>query len=66
MLGVGRHVLVAGIWHGRAIRRVGPVSPSERPFKVNRALIVELNARREIVLIRAFMNGRELAQSVAQ
>jgi hypothetical protein len=33
---------------------------------VNRALIVELNARREIVLIRAFMNGRELAQSVAQ
>jgi hypothetical protein len=45
---------------------VGPVSPSERPFKVNRALIVELNARREIVLIRAFMNGRELAQSVAQ
>jgi hypothetical protein len=66
MLGVGRHVLVAGIWHGRVVRRVGPAPPSERPFKVNRALIVELNERREIVLIRAFMNGRELAESVAQ
>ncbi len=66
IVGVGSPVLIAGVWHGEVVAGFRTITPSPTPFQVHRAAIVELDARDKIVLFRAFMNGRELAQSVGQ
>src|SRR5438034_8911808 len=65
MVTVGDCVLVETILSGVLNGTLGPVTASARPFTVHRALVVQFKAGR-IGHIRAFMNGRELAQSVGQ
>ena len=65
MVTVGDCVLVETILSGVLNGTLGPVTASARPFTVHRALVVQFKAGR-IGHIRAFMNGKELAQSVGQ
>jgi ketosteroid isomerase-like protein/limonene-1,2-epoxide hydrolase len=65
MVCVGDSVLVETVLRGDLNGTLGPVTASARPFTVHRGLAVQLKAGR-IGHIRAFMNGKELAQSVGQ
>jgi ketosteroid isomerase-like protein len=61
----GDWVLVETVLRGVLDGALGPVSAAAKPFTVHRALAVRLDGGR-IAHIRAFMNGKELAQSVGQ
>jgi ketosteroid isomerase-like protein len=58
-------VLAETILRGALDGTLGPVTASARPFTVHRALVVQFDGER-IRHIWAFMNGKELAQSVGQ
>lgn len=65
VVAVGDSVLAETILRGTLGGPVGPVTASGRPFTVHRALVVQFDGGR-IGHVRAFMNGKELAQSVGR
>jgi len=65
MVCAGDWVLVETVVSGILDGALGPVTAAAKPFTVHRALAVRFSAGR-IAHIRAFMNGKELAQSVGQ
>ena len=65
LVAVDDFVLVETVLRGVLDGALGPVTASARPFTVHRALVVRFEGER-IGHIRAFMNGKELAQSVGQ
>lgn len=62
---MGDTVLVETVLRGTLDGALGPVSASSKPFTVHRAEVVRFKDGK-IAHIRAFMNGKELAQSVGQ
>jgi ketosteroid isomerase-like protein len=64
--GVGRHVLVEGNWSGVIRRQFGVLQPSPTRFSAHRAAIVELDDRGRVMRVAAFMNGKEIAESIQQ
>lgn len=64
-IGVGDFVLAEMIVRGTLNGTLGRVTASNKPFEVHRAAIVEVRDGR-IATVRAFMNGKELAQVVGQ
>jgi ketosteroid isomerase-like protein len=65
IVGVGDAVLVETIVRGTLTGQLGGVSASNRPFAVHRALIVRVHDG-NIGAVSAFMNGKELAESIGQ
>jgi ketosteroid isomerase-like protein len=61
----GAHVLVEAVLRGRLKAPLGVARPSERTFTVHRAYVVQVENGR-ITSLTAFMNGKELAESVGQ
>lgn len=66
ILGVGRHVLAEGTWSGIVRHQFGLLKPSPTRFSAHRAAIVELDDRGRVTRMAAFMNGKELAESIQQ
>jgi uncharacterized protein (TIGR02246 family) len=62
---VGDSVLVETVLRGTLNGTLGPVIASARPFTVHRAMVMQVGEGR-ISHVRAFMNGKELAQAVGQ
>ncbi len=62
-IGVDDFVLVEMIVRGTLNGTLGRVTASHKPFAVHRAAIVEVRDGK-IATVRAFMNGKELAQAV--
>jgi ketosteroid isomerase-like protein len=65
IMGAGDAVLAEIVLRGRLNGRFGRTSASNHPFMVHRAFVVLLEAGK-IKRVTAFMNGRELAESVGQ
>jgi ketosteroid isomerase-like protein len=65
VLGVGDFVLAEVLLRGRLVRGLGPLQPSAARFEVHRALVARLSEG-HIVELTAFMNGREMAESLGQ
>ena len=65
-LDFGSDVIVEGILHARVSRPFGVIQPSASRVAVHRAVIVSYDANGRIKGIRAFMNGRELAEAAGQ
>ena len=61
----GEFVLIMLELRGTLDGRLGPVSASHRPFTVHRALIFRVRDGK-LAHIQAFMNGKELAESLGQ
>jgi steroid delta-isomerase-like uncharacterized protein/uncharacterized protein (TIGR02246 family) len=64
-LGVGDFVLAETIVTGSLEGPLGPVSASGRPVTLHRALLVQF-AGGKIARVKAFLNGKELAQAAGQ
>jgi predicted ester cyclase len=64
--GVGRHVVVEGILTGVISRPFGLLKPSPQRASAHRAAIFEFDDDGSITYVKAFMNGKELAESVDQ
>ena len=62
---IGEDVLVETIVRGRLQAPLGRLTPSDRPFALHRAAIVQMKDDR-IAHLAVFMNTKELAQAVRQ
>ena len=65
VLAAGEYVLVELVLRGTLDGRLGPLSASGKPFTVHRALICRVKDGK-LARISAFMNGKELAESLGQ
>ncbi|MGH9218710.1 MAG: nuclear transport factor 2 family protein [Vicinamibacterales bacterium] len=65
-VGVGRHVLIEGVLNARLTQAFGLVKPSSGRVSIHRAAIIEFDDSGRITAIKAFMNGKELAESAGQ
>jgi hypothetical protein len=63
-IAVDRHVLLEGLLSGRLAQRFGPVKFSSRQLSVHRAAILEFSDAGRVRSIKAFMNGKELAETL--
>ena len=62
---IGDDVLVETVVRGRVKKPLGRLVPSDRPFAVHRAAIVQVKDGK-ITRLTVFMNSKELAQAVGQ
>jgi hypothetical protein len=66
IIGAGRGVLVEGVWQARVSRPFGLIKPSPQRLSIHRAAILEFDASGRISRLKAFMNGKELAEAAGQ
>ena len=64
--GAGQHVLIEGVLHARIDRPFGLIKPSAQRISVHRALAIEFEHGGRVRGIKAFMNGKELAEAAGQ
>jgi ketosteroid isomerase-like protein len=62
---IGDDVLLETVVRGRLQAPLGRLAPSDRPFAVHRAAIVQIKDGK-IARLTLFMNTKELAQAVGQ
>jgi ketosteroid isomerase-like protein len=62
---IGDDVLLETVVRGRLKKPLGRLAPSDRPFAVHRAAIVQVKDGK-IARLTVFMNSKELAQAVGQ
>ena len=62
---IGEDVLLETVVRGRVKKPLGRLVPSDRPFAVHRAAIVQVKDGK-ITRLTVFMNSKELAQAVGQ
>lgn len=65
-LAAGTYVLVEGTLTATLAKELGPIRPARAPLTAHRAYMFEMDGGGRVQLLRAFMNGKEIAESLGQ